>query len=741
MLGWLRVMRNGRLGVFLLAFLLLMSLPQRVNANSGPHGDYSPTTDQCATCHRTHTNAGPGLLNSAAQENDFCFSCHNGTGAPAIPVVSTHANLDYSGGVEENFVLLCIQCHNPHGSQNLRIVRENIQVQAGAQPLYSGPVIFTARTGINSFDDGISDPASRICVTCHVNPNNQGYPMSTHEGGAEHLGGFDFSGQNCVICHPHSADNERGTADGFMATGGCVGCHSAPQDNGDGIPINGRRAVMEDFANTSHHVQNEVEDEDCRACHNVTEHGSGHLRFFNADFPEIVVTLYNHPENDPQSAAALGSICLACHDADGAAGFPPFSDGLMPQIVDTSMWQTSAHNTNGTCYDCHQNGHGSVKKALLAPWNAEPDGGLPSDSMREEEGFCYICHDEDGPATSNIQDAFFDTSQHNVSTEDQTDGSQVECVNCHNPHIASVSTPLANPDNTELPWLYGRTDFCLACHDGAPPVGVSFGVASGTGYNKLAYLGSDHALALGGYGCLHCHGAHGSNYYSLLLGQYVKGDYAPYVAANYQVCWICHDENGTIWRMNRFRNEHNRHVTSASCVICHDVHAPQDAAELGLIDFDFAVFSGYDLLYIAGYEGSLSFSIDATRNRGSCSIACHGRTHIEREYVRGSAVLPTCSGCHADDPLASIIIDPILPSLPPSVTPTVTQTGTPEISPILSPTYELEITVEVVESRTPTPTISTQTPTETAVPTVSTPTPTHAFISPKSTFTPTPTGN
>jgi len=110
------------------------------------------------------------------------------------------------------------QCHNPHGSNNLYAVKEQVVVQEGATPETVGPVSFAATTGINSYDDGSSAASSRICVACHEDSRNSGYPMNNHTGGANHLDGINYVRQDCILCHPHSADTDRFTADGFMPT-------------------------------------------------------------------------------------------------------------------------------------------------------------------------------------------------------------------------------------------------------------------------------------------------------------------------------------------------------------------------------------------------------------------------------------------------------------------------------------------------------------------------------------------
>jgi predicted CXXCH cytochrome family protein len=177
---------------------------------SGPHGKFNGSTDGCALCHRAHSATAPGeLLNfssSSFVSNDFCLSCHDGTTASAV---STHSNIDSKMKIEPQFEILCVQCHDPHGSSNLSAVRSNVFSSLNPNT-NTGPVTFTALSGSNSFDDGVSPAANRICVTCHTSAMT-----NNHAGGANHKGGSgnDYSGQSCISCHPHDADKIPSTKD------------------------------------------------------------------------------------------------------------------------------------------------------------------------------------------------------------------------------------------------------------------------------------------------------------------------------------------------------------------------------------------------------------------------------------------------------------------------------------------------------------------------------------------------
>jgi predicted CXXCH cytochrome family protein len=592
------------------------------------------------------------LLNSTSTGNAFCLTCHNGTGAPADPVVSTHSNADETG-VEQTFVLECSQCHEPHGSGNLSSVRDYARVDIVAQPeVTSGPIVFTATTGTNSFDDGTSPVASRICVVCHTNPDNPGYPVQSHIGGAGHNGGSsDYTGLDCTSCHPHSTDSDQGTNDGFMPSG-CTGCH--------GTGLGARRQITGtggDFERASHHVTTTIQDGDCEVCHDASQHTGtpgNPVRLFNADDPGIVYVLDG--TDDPGN---LELFCLSCHDADGAGGSTPFSDSTTPPPIDNTVWTSASHNTSGnvgSCVDCHDNGHGSNKTNLLAPYNITGDSD-PNDPFQQEERFCYNCHDTDGPAVSDIQAQFGYSSHHRIAATEQEVAAikevNLECSNCHNPHTVNGSNKLSNPDDLTQ-FTSNNNNFCLACHDGTPPSGVTFGAytSSGFGWDKQTYINNTtHFLGddtIPSIQCQDCHENHGSNanydpgsndptqYADLLKGRYVRVVDQGFYNAGFALCWNCHDANLVVSSNNAWGGEHNSHDDDGPCIWCHDVHAPAQPGEPGLQSFYYANTYG-DLLLQYTSKGSDVFTdLHTSYERNGtpqCGITCHNTSHGSKSFT------------------------------------------------------------------------------------------------------------
>jgi nitrate/TMAO reductase-like tetraheme cytochrome c subunit len=222
-----------------------------------------------------------------------------------------------------------------------------------------GAVVFKSLKNADSFDE-IDSPedaannADEVCVTCHVNAADDGFPVVSHPGGTNHIGSLNYAGQSCIYCHPHNADTSSTTKDGFMPVrGSCVGCHATAQGT--------RRAVVGgsgDFVRSSHHVTGTVTDADCVLCHDQSQHMFGKVRLFNVDSPTAASAYVLDGTND---AADYENFCLSCHDSNGAKGDnSPFSDnvnmsGTGLQLNATS-WTNASHNMSkagfgGSCMD------------------------------------------------------------------------------------------------------------------------------------------------------------------------------------------------------------------------------------------------------------------------------------------------------------------------------------------------------------------------------------------------------
>lgn len=488
------ILERALLGLPLAAFVLTAS----------PAAAQTGTPHECTFCHVVHAAPGPNL-GVLADVETICLTCHGPAGTSSLKA-TVHTNDSAS------FSITCIECHTPHASEPNEQGGTNVKQVGRILDADPWAKIFTPNSGLRSviFESSGTDatPAGPslysfadddqdgngiwdgVCEVCHTttshHTNFEADPAPKH-----HVG------KDCTACHAHD--------DRFMPSGGsCQDCHSGPQDNGDGVPLNGRRPIVAEFTFSSHHVQGTLEDADCEVCHDQSEHQSGLVRLKDADDPQTITVLNGDPATDSSVASGLEGFCLSCHDSDGAGGNAPFSDGFMPPVVDASAWNNSSHRGPLSCYGdgdfgCHSSGHGSNKKTMLAPWSIAPTAPA---NAEEEEGFCLNCHDSDGPASSDLKSGYdapinwvqqatgLNTNpdlndRHDVQYEaQQRSGAKIECIDCHNPHVANNGLPfILDPDPTDGHvvgtdyYFYSATtdlwsEFCLDCHDGSFPAGV-----------------------------------------------------------------------------------------------------------------------------------------------------------------------------------------------------------------------------------------------------------------------------
>jgi len=183
----------------------------------------------CGGCHSAHFAAAKGLLSAA--EITVCLDCHgkDNLGQPPLRNIKKEiAGKKYLHGPIRNGQ--CTPCHDPHGSDNFRMLRGNYPVE-----LYA------------PYKDGLYD----ACLKCHEK-NLLRFPETTlytrFRNGNRNLHYVHVvnvrKGRTCRICHqPHASDgpkliNKEGIKFGEWdipinlelteTGGGCApGCHRA----------------------------------------------------------------------------------------------------------------------------------------------------------------------------------------------------------------------------------------------------------------------------------------------------------------------------------------------------------------------------------------------------------------------------------------------------------------------------------------------------------------------------------
>lgn len=166
------------------------------------------------------------------------------------------------------------------------------------------------------------------------------------------------------------------------------------------------------------------------------------------------------------------------------------------------------------CIDCHGGADYHHVKLQQCTNCHVGEVGKPDFGLKTET--CSACHPREGVfgrrKILGPEGEFSMASRHISGTIEDKD-----CLHCHDhsKHGNGVVS-LIDPDSGgKEPWTGSRTDFCLSCHDGEPPEGVTFPETShGSGFDKMMFLASK--LAQTEEGCSYCHMPHGSPYPALL---------------------------------------------------------------------------------------------------------------------------------------------------------------------------------------------------------------------------------
>jgi DmsE family decaheme c-type cytochrome len=165
----------------------------------------------CMTCHSVHApKSEKGQLKGETQV-ETCIQCH----AKEVNKVRKASHMPVREGKME-----CSSCHNPHGSQNVKMLREGTSI-------------------------------TESCATCHA--EKRGPFLFEHAVGRE----------NCVTCHdPHGSNNDRMLVAKVPML--CQRCHihaRHPATIYDGTQVKNR--------------SNRIAGRSCLNCHSMV-HGSNH---------------------------------------------------------------------------------------------------------------------------------------------------------------------------------------------------------------------------------------------------------------------------------------------------------------------------------------------------------------------------------------------------------------------------------------------------------------------------------
>ncbi len=457
------------------------------------------------------------LINNLPVTNSdgTCFACHQNAGADAGTQVSSHGN-DSGGGyvpLEPTFCRSCRQCHDVHGAnwnglsglapdlgRNLHMIGSWLDADNDGVPdpgeearvdsnavgattsitVLDNPVVFTSRTGANSFDenDGPYNPADDlddVCATCHVAATGGG--VGTGGGGHDGLlGPFDMRGEDCMQCHDHDFDNVPDTCDG-IAPSRCEGCHGlagAVHRGRDGVqctPDDAPNVMTVHIGASWVSVWDGTWWDTQQGGNDSTQQG-GH----------------GDPDGREGGNATLTPICQSCHNSS----YPPGQH--LNGTYNSMGTELPRGSANWSPQDCspatpRPKANANANTAHLQPAYFGSASGNNESWQLAMDAYCYQCHaglaspvppmthELDGvPAAGAVQLGTHltrDTPLTYMTDADLATGAVglpnfAPCVSCHNPH-GSMNTdskgsgPAAKNRMLIDDWSRGST-LCANCH-------------------------------------------------------------------------------------------------------------------------------------------------------------------------------------------------------------------------------------------------------------------------------------
>lgn len=545
---------------------------------------------------------GPGAVHAVeeAQVCIFCHAPHNSTGQTPLwnrfeprthyriyQSSSTDARIDQPGGPSK----MCLSCHD--GSMAVGLIASRGEADPIAMTTVTIPPGRADLTEDLSDDHPIGFRFDRALANRDRQLKNPDLissllPMGRHNE------------VHCTTCHdPHNNELGDFLREPVLRSTLCLSCHQMHGWDRSSHAISPAIVPNRGVDPREPSRFSTVADNGCANCHQV----------HSADHPERLLRFRREEDN-----------CLSCH-----------SGGVARTNIDTELRKRSVHPVRAwegrhdptedprtmprhvECVDCH-NPHavaadiGSTLRreaGAFAPVRVSAAnrfvsgvdrGGRQREFAEFEYEICLKCHG-DSVSRPRRTDIVRQIQQTNTRLEFQTD----------NPSFHPVFGPRRNSEVVSLRAPY-RTGSVLACTDCHNSDSAGMGTAAS--------------------------GPHGSIYEPLLVANYSTASRVTESADAYALCYKCHDRESILG--DESFPLHSVHIVRgrASCAACHDAHGisrtqGNSQSHSNLINFDLSVVQPAG----GGLGGRIEF-VDRGIQRGSCTLTCHGVTHVNFEYGR-----------------------------------------------------------------------------------------------------------
>jgi len=580
----------------------------------------------------------------------------------AADIVNTKHNLSLSGPGPVKALTesrICIFCHTPHNATPL-------------SPLWNKdlePQVYTVYTSPTLKAGPLPQPTgpTKLCLSCHDGTIAMGAVLNpaggiTMAGGGTLVPGslsnfgLDLSGH-----HPVSFPYQDALPNAELAVapppdlvyGGtdevhCITCHDPHKDAyGKFLAKDNRYSVL------------------CTTCHQMTDWSTSAHATSTAS---VVGILPRPPKTWPTYTQMNEWGCEVCH----APHFAPTAEELLNF---TSLPPEPFSCTSAGCHSSQPPpAHAAAATASAGTGGAVRTGMadigrqvLKVSAHHEPPGLTPMVARRPGTAASSgIR--------------------SVNCVDCHNPHVASDLTAQApyasglvrsvsgvDRNAAELTTATYEYELCFKCHaDNTPDMAYVPRVLSETNkrldfdtsnpsYHPVLGIGrnlnipsipssleptlSPAAIIY----CTTCHaddeggsrGPHGSSFVPILKERYETADGTPESYDNYALCYRCHDRSSILSDASfartltpqGLRGGHSGHLAAgAACATCHDPHGVYDAAGPTGTDAHTHLINFAIGIVLPKTGGDYPVFVDTGTFSGRCTLVCHGVAHDNATY-------------------------------------------------------------------------------------------------------------
>jgi DmsE family decaheme c-type cytochrome len=179
--------------------------------NRGNHDNFAGSKHNarnvgCVTCHSVHAPKSEKAQLKTETQQETCVQCHR------KEVNKVHKSSHMPVGVKNGAKMECTTCHNPHGAQNVKMLREGNSITEACASCHAekrGPFLWEHAVGRESCitcHDAHGSNNERmlvaklpmLCQRCHVHSR---HPATIYDATQVTNRSNRIAGRSCVNCH------------------------------------------------------------------------------------------------------------------------------------------------------------------------------------------------------------------------------------------------------------------------------------------------------------------------------------------------------------------------------------------------------------------------------------------------------------------------------------------------------------------------------------------------------------